>query len=124
MGYVKRKGSNAGKITVAQFKEVQEVFLADIQAEVLMNDVHPQIICHWDQTPVHYVPTGEWTRHRQKEIIPFANSDDKCQISAVLAVTQAGKYLPPQFIYQGTTACCHPAKSFPTNWDNCHTPNP
>ena len=41
MGYVKRKGSNAGKITVAQFQEVKEVFLADIQAEVLMNDIPP-----------------------------------------------------------------------------------
>ena len=28
MGYVKRKNSNAGKITVAHFQEVQEEFLA------------------------------------------------------------------------------------------------
>ena len=124
MGYVKRKGSNAGKITVTQFNEVQEVFLADIQAEVLMNDVHPQLIFNWDQTPVHYVPTGEWTMHRQKEkIIPIANSDDKRQITAVLAVTLTGEYLPPQLIYPGKTTRCHPTISFPTSWDIFHTPN-
>ena len=39
MGYVKRKGSNAGKVTVSHFQELQEVFLADIKAEVLSNDV-------------------------------------------------------------------------------------
>ena len=44
MGYVKRKGSNAGKITVAHFQEVKEVFLADIQADVLMNDIPPNLL--------------------------------------------------------------------------------
>ena len=44
IGYVKRKGSNAGKITVAQFQEVKEVFQADIQAEVLMNDIPQNLI--------------------------------------------------------------------------------
>ena len=34
--------------------------------------------------------------HRQKEkIIPIANSDDKRQITAVLAVTLTGEYLSP-----------------------------
>ena len=104
MGYVKRKGSNAGKITLAQFQEVKEVFLADIQAEVLMNDIPPELTFNWDQTPVHYVPTGEWTMHWQKEkIVPIANSDDKRQITAVLAVMLTGEYLPPQLIYQGTS---------------------
>ena len=75
MGYVKRKGSNAGKVTVAHFQEQQEVFLADIKAEVLMNDVPQQLVFNWDQTAVHYVPTGQWTMHRYKEkIIPIANS--------------------------------------------------
>ena len=44
MGDVKRKSSNAGKIAVARFEEVQEEFLADIKAEVLMNEVHPELI--------------------------------------------------------------------------------
>ena len=44
MGYVKRKSSNACKVTVACFQEVQEEFLADIKAEVIMNEVHPDLI--------------------------------------------------------------------------------
>ena len=39
MGYRKRKGMNAGKISVAHFEEVKECFLADIKAEVLINDI-------------------------------------------------------------------------------------
>ena len=39
MGYVKRKCSNAGKITVAEFDEVKDVFLADDAAKVVMRDI-------------------------------------------------------------------------------------
>ena len=114
IGYVKRKGSNAGKVTVAHFQEQQEVFLADIKAEVLMNDVPQQLVFNWDQTAVHYVPTGQWTMHRYKEkITPIANSDDKRQITAVLAITLTGEFLPPQMIYQGKTPRCHPKVPFP-----------
>ena len=40
MGYVKRKCSNPGKISVSHFKELQDTFLTDIQAEVVMNEIH------------------------------------------------------------------------------------
>ena len=124
MGYVKRKCSNAGKITVARFEELQEEFLADIKAEVLMNDVPPSLIFNWDQTALKFVPTGEWTMHRAKEkIIPIASSDDKRQITAVLAITQTGEYLPPQLIYQGKTLRCHPKVSFPEEWEIWHSDN-
>ena len=124
MGYVKRKCSNAGKVTVARFEEVQEEFLADIQAEVLMNDVPPSLILNWDQTAIKLVPTGEWTMHRAKDrVIPIASSDDKRQITAVLGVTLTGEYLPPQLIYQGKTLRCHPKVSFPQEWDIWHSDN-
>ena len=64
-----------------------------------------------------YVPTGEWTIHRYKEkIIPIANSDDKRQITAVLAITLTGDFLPPQMIYQGKMPRCHPKVAFPEEW--------
>jgi len=67
--------------------------LADIKAEVLMNEVHPHLIFNWDQTVIQFVPTGQWTMHRAKEkVIPIASSDDKRQITAVLAVTITGEY--------------------------------
>ena len=39
----------------------------------------------------------------QKEcakIVPIAHSDDKRQLTAVLAITVAGEYFPPQLLYQ------------------------
>ena len=62
--------------------------------------------------------------HRYKEkIIPIANSDDKRQITAVLAITLTGEFLPPQMIYQGKTPRCHPKVPFPKEWDVWHSAN-
>ena len=88
MGYVKMKSSNAGKVSPIQFAEMQEVFLADIKAQVLINDIPDELIINWDQTGLPLVPTVEWTMHRAGEkIIPITNSDDKHQITDVLAPT-------------------------------------
>ena len=77
MGYVKRKCSNAGKITLEHFEEIKE-FLADVKAEVLMHEIPLDLVFNWDQTGIQLVPTGEWTMHQPKDkIIPIAHSDDK-----------------------------------------------
>ena len=52
MNYVKRKCSNAGKISQSCFTELQDVFLTDIKAEVLMNDIPSDLIINWDQTSI------------------------------------------------------------------------
>ena len=49
------------------------------------------------------------------------NSDDKCQITAGLAITLTGKFLPPQMIYQGKTPHCHPKVSYSEDWDVWHS---
>ena len=59
MGYVNRKCSSAGKITASHFESVREAFLADVMAEVVMNDIPRELIFNWDQTALNYVPTGE-----------------------------------------------------------------
>ena len=124
MGYVKRKGSNAGKVTVSQFKELQEEFLADIKAEVVMNDIPNDLIFNWDQSGIQLVPTGEWTMNRAGEkVITIAHSDDKRQITAVFAATMTGDYLPPQVIYKGKTERCHPKVDVPKGWDIWHSDN-
>ena len=56
---MERKCSNAGKISPTQFAHVQEVFLADIKAQVVMNDVPDEMIINWDQMGVSLVRTGE-----------------------------------------------------------------
>ena len=73
---------------VTHFEELPEEFLADIKAEVLNSDIPPSLIFNWDLAALKFVPTGEWTMQCAKEkIIPIANSDDKRQITAVLAIT-------------------------------------
>ena len=42
--------------------------------------------------------------------------DDKRQITAVLAGTLDGDFLPCQIIYQDTTTSCLPKYDFPNNW--------
>ena len=44
MGYIKRKGSIVGKVSQPHLEELQEIFIADIQAEVLINDIPPDLI--------------------------------------------------------------------------------
>jgi len=56
-------------------------------------------------------------------IVPIAHSDDKRQLTAVLAITAAGDYLPPQLLYQGKTPKCHPQVGFPDGWDVWHSEN-
>ena len=142
MNYVKRKCSNAGKVLLPNFEKMQKVFLADIAAEVLMNDIPDQLIINWDHTGLSLVPTGQWTMHQfGDKIIPIANSDDKRQITAVLAANMSGELLldyetaniiavlgvgemlAPQLIYKGKTDRCHPQIYFPEQWDIWHTDN-
>ncbi len=64
MGYIKRKGSNAGKLNVSQFKEIQEEFLADSKAKVVTNEIPNELIFNWYQTGLQLVPTGQCTMNR------------------------------------------------------------
>ena len=105
-------------------KEIQENFLADIQSEVVMNDIPSDLIFNWDQTALHLVPTGQWTMHPAgAKVVPIANSDDKRQVTAVLAAMLTGEFLPPQIIYEGKTEQCHPKVSVPDGWDIWHSSN-
>ena len=62
--------------------------------------------------------------HKAKAtVIPITHSDDKCQVTAVLAATLRGEFLPPQVIYQGKTMKCHPKVAIPSGWDIWDSPN-
>lgn len=80
--YVKRMCSNAGKLLMTCLEELKAW---GCKAEVLMNDIN------WDQT---VCATGQWTMHQAKaKVIPITSSDDKRQITAVLATSLTGEYL-------------------------------
>lgn len=124
MSYVKRKCSNTGKVPTPLFNGIKNVFLADVTAKVIMNDIPDVLIINWDQTALQFVSTGQWTMHQSGEkVVPVSHSDNKCQITAVLAATMKGEYLPPQLIYKGKTSQCHPQVSFPEGWDIWHSEN-
>ena len=61
--------------------------------------------------------------HYKEKIISIANSDEKHQITAVLAITLTGEFLPPQMIYKGKMPCCHPKVSYSEEWDVWHSAN-
>lgn len=44
---------NAGKIPTPHFKEIQGAFVADITAEVVMNEIPDELVINWDQTALH-----------------------------------------------------------------------
>ena len=70
------------------------------------------------------VPTSDWTMEKWgAKVVPIANTDDKRQLTAVLAVTTSGEYLKPQLLYKGKTEKCHPTVSFPKGWDIWHSEN-
>ena len=92
MGYSKRRCSNARKVSLPHLKEIQKNFLADIQSEVVMNDIPSHLIFNWDQTALRFVPTGQWTMHPTgAKMVPIAHCDDKPKVTAVLAATLTAK---------------------------------
>ena len=76
MGFVKRKCSTSGKISVEQFDELKEVFLADVAAEVLINYIPKNLIINWDQTGLSLVPTGNEKRVQKLFQLPTAMTRD------------------------------------------------
>lgn len=62
----------------------------------------------------------EETRSKQVKVL---GSDDKRQITALLASTLSGKLLPLELIYQGLTDKCHPKVNFPKSWHITHSEN-
>lgn len=96
--------------------------MADISAEVFMNEIPHDLIFNWDQTGIQFVHTGQWTMNYTSEKT-IANSDDKRQIRAAFAATMTGEYLPPQVIYKGKTNRCHPKIEILSGWDVWHSEN-
>ena len=47
--------------------------------------------------------------------VEIAGKDDKRQLTAVLAGSMSGKFLPPQLIYQGKAMRCLPRYDFPAD---------
>ena len=99
-------------------------FIFDIEVISQMEKVPNDLIINWDHTGINYVPTSNWTMAEEgSSRVEIIGLGDKRQITAVLACTLSGKFLPPQVIYSGKTSRCLPTVSFPKTWHITFTEN-
>ena len=83
-----------------------------------------QLIINFDQTGLNITPTSDWTMEQcGASDVEILCKEDKRQITCVLACTLTGALLPPQLVYGGKTARCHPSYTFPSDWDITHSEN-
>lgn len=125
MGFSKRRANFKSKLTPNDFTSVKETFLADIFSIVKMEEIPEQLIINWDHTAMKIVPSFSWTMEKRgTKRVEIDGIDDKRQIMAVFACSMAGKFLPLQLIYQGSTQkCLTKGVSFPDDWHLTYTSN-
>ena len=86
-----------------------------------MDEIPADLIINFDQTGINYVPVSSWTMEKEgSKRVEITGKDDKRQITAVLAGTVNGNFLPVQLIYKGTTKRCLSTFKFPDDWDQTH----
>jgi len=124
MGYVKRKATTKAKVTVENFAQLKSDYLLEIKNVIAMDEIPSQLVINFDQTGLNIVPTSDWTMEAEgSKRVEVIGKDDKRQLTAVLACTLDGDFLPAQIIYQGTTPCCLPKFEFPRNWHITYSAN-
>ena len=124
MGFVKRRANTKSKVSVEEFEKQKAQFNFDISVIMVMESVPDELVINWDHTGVHYVPTSDWTMAAEgSDRVEIVGLGDKRQITAVLACTLSGDFLPPQIIYAGRTPRCLPAVSYPKSWHITYTEN-
>jgi hypothetical protein len=62
-----------------------------------------------DQTGIHLVPSSSWTYEQKgSEHVAVIGAEDKRQITACIASSMDGNFLPLQLVFQGKTPRCLP----------------
>ena len=124
MGLVKRRAGTKAKVSIENFEEVKKLFLHDIKCIRLLDEIPNELIINFDHTGINYVPVSSWTMEKQGEKrVKIIGKDNKQQLTAVLASTLNGEFLPVQLICQGKTERCLPSFNFPSDWDIRYTAN-
>ena len=83
------------------------------------HDIPSCMVVNLDETALPITPVSQWTlAERGSKQIPITGLDDKRQLTAVVACTLEGDWLPLQLLYKGTADRCHPqGVTFPVAWD-------
>lgn len=83
--------------------------------------VHPSLVINMDQTGVQLVPMSGWTyEQRGAAAVEVLGADDKRQITACIASSLDGTFLPLQLIFQGKTPRCLPNETLGSLAANFH----
>ena len=106
------------KQTQRNLKKLKPNFLRILRLYIAkLKDIPPELVINWDQTAVKYVPVSLWTPEKKgAKCVEIVSTDDKRQITATVAGTMSGEFLPAQLIYGGKTSACLPKIDFPACW--------
>ena len=82
-----------------------------------MEEIPEELIVNWDETAMKLVPLSSWTMVKKgTKHVKISGVDDKRQITAVLAGSMSGEFLPMKLIFKASTKKCLLSFSFPKDW--------
>ena len=83
MGFVKHRATTKSNVAVAQARK--EIFLSDIAAIVVMEEIPKDLIINWDHTGSNLIPSSSWTMEKKGSWqVELAGLNDKRQITALV----------------------------------------
>ena len=95
-------------------KEIEFLFLHDIESKVEKYNIPSALIINIDQAPLKYVPVGNETlAARGEQSVTIEGSADKRSITGTFAISFNGDFLLMQIIYGGKTSQSLPRFEFP-----------
>jgi len=121
----KRRATTAKRHIPATFESDKEKYYNLVSNLVKEHNIPKDLIYNIDETGAHVVPVNSYTMApKGSDTVVIEGTDDKRQVTAVVAVTATGRVLSPQVIYEGKTKQCEPAPHLhPAGWHITHSPN-
>lgn len=97
----RRKATTAKRGSVESKENMREIFIARVSYVCNTHDIPRSLVFHMDETSVSLLPTEKRTLHsRGAKAVPIQHSDDKRQITCVVAGDLEGRLLPGQVIFE------------------------
>ena len=96
MGFVKRRETTKSNVAVAGLEACKDIFLSDIVAIVVLEEIPPDLIINWDYPGPNLIPSSFWTM--EKKVLGKLSWQVKMinwQRTAVLCGSLTGVFLPP-----------------------------
>ena len=109
MGWTKRAVNGDKGSLPGDWESKKEKFINDVKTLIQEHNIPDDLVVNFDQTGVKLVPTSDYTfAPKGTHDVSATGSNDKREITAVVAGTKSGLKLPPQLIYSGKTQRCLP----------------